>query len=117
MICLSVIAAKVIAQAYVGKYILSLAWPLKTRLVKAKLRKPGQKSNSRWANYKSPTFACTMFATAQYYNFTSTLITCKFLSPIFFNECGAKGSDHNAALGTGKFEIFLESTMTFPFAS
>lgn len=37
--------------AKVGRDILSLTWPLKTRLVKAKLLKFGQKSYSRWAGF------------------------------------------------------------------
>jgi hypothetical protein len=38
------ITANVQGLAKVGKYILSLAWPLKTRLAKAKLLKLGQNS-------------------------------------------------------------------------
>jgi len=42
--------------------VLSLAWPLKTRLVKAKLLKPSQKSNSLWVKYKNQTFVLAMLA-------------------------------------------------------
>lgn len=48
----------------VEKSVPAAPWPLQTRLVKAKLLKPGQKSNSRWAKYKNPAFAKPMSAAA-----------------------------------------------------
>lgn len=53
-------AANGLGFAKVGGGDLSLAWPLKPRLAKAKLLKPGQNSYSRWAIFVSPTFAKLM---------------------------------------------------------
>jgi len=54
------IAANGQGLAKVGKYILSLAWPLKTRLAEAKLLNPDKNSYSRWAMFVGSTFVKPM---------------------------------------------------------